>query len=196
MNGIEKITARIAADAQAEADALLAEAKAQAEAISRQWAEQAEGEAGAILARGERAAAERVERLESVAHLEGRKRILAAKQEMLDAAFDKAMEQLAALPQEDYVNLLAKLAATAALTGQERLILSPADRTKVGKAVIAKANELLGNKGKLTLDEEARPIPGGLILTDGAVELNCAFDVLIRLKRPELERLAADTLFA
>ena len=56
MNGLDKITARIAADAQAQADAILSEGKAQARAITQSWEEKARAESGAILAQGERAA--------------------------------------------------------------------------------------------------------------------------------------------
>jgi V/A-type H+-transporting ATPase subunit E len=48
----------------------------------------------------------------------------------------------------------------------------------------------------LTLSEETRPIRGGFILSDGDVEVNCAFDVLVRMERERLEKDVADLLFA
>ena len=44
MNGLDKITARIAADAQAQADAILSEGKAQARAITQSLEEKARAE--------------------------------------------------------------------------------------------------------------------------------------------------------
>lgn len=228
MNGIEKITERIAADAQAEADQVLAQARAQADAIAADFDRKAEKEAQDILARGEKNAAERAERLESVARLEGRKQLLAAKQEMLAQAFDKALENMLAMPEEDYVNLLADLCAKAAVTGREAVMFSKKDRAKVGKQVVTKANEILARQvapklpdeltsstagaildkvvtagsallagtGMLTLAEETRPIRGGFILAADGVEVNCAFETLVRLSRSELEREVADLLFA
>lgn len=227
MNGLDKITARIAADAQAQADAILSEGKAQARAITQSWEEKAQAESGAIIAQGEKAAKERLERLDSMAQMEGRRLLLSAKQEMLSQAFDAALEQLLALPQEEYVELLAKLCVKAAVTGREELIFSPADKARVGTKVAARANELLAKavapklpeaatQGKLgavlettvnavtaiakgtamiTVAEETRDMKGGFILSGDGVEVNCAFDVLVRLSRPELERQVAQLLF-
>lgn len=228
MNGIEKLTQQISADAQAEIDALLADAQAKADAITADYAQRAEKAAADALSKGEAAAAQREERLFSMAAMEGRKELLAAKQEMVSKAFDLALEKLCALPDEEYVALLAKLAVAAATTGREQLIFSQKDRTRVGKAVVTAANEmlakavapklpnevtdtkagsildkvvtgasaLLAGTGMLTLSEQTRPIRGGFILSDGDVEVNCAFETLVRLQRSEISGDVADVLFA
>ena len=72
MNGIEKITAKIAADAEADVKKLQAETEQKIDALRAQTAAQAAQEKQAILARGEKAAAERLERLESAAQMEQR----------------------------------------------------------------------------------------------------------------------------
>ena len=69
------------------------------------------------------------------------------------------------------------------------------DRTRYGKQAVTAANEALGGKGNLTLSQESRPIKGGLILSDGDVEVNCTFETLVRLQRGELEREVAKVLF-
>lgn len=228
MNGIEKLTQQISADAQAEIDALLADAQAKADAITADYAQRAEKAAADVLSKGEDAAAQREERLLSMAAMEGRKELLAAKQEMVSKAFDLALEKLCALPDEEYVALLARLAVAAATTGREQLIFSQKDRTRVGKAVVTAANEilakavapklpnevtdtkagsildkvvtgasaLLAGTGMLTLSEQTRPIRGGFILSDGDVEVNCAFETLVRLQRSEISGDVADVLFA
>ena len=149
MNGIEKIIDRIRGDAQAEIDAVLNQAKADAAEITARYEAQAKAEAEEILARGKRAAAEREERLVSVAQLECRKGQLAAKQEVIDASFQLALKKLLALPEAEYVNLLANLAAQAAPAGKGELIFAQADRDRVGQAVVKAANEKLN--GSLTL---------------------------------------------
>lgn len=195
MNGIEKIIDRISGDARREIDDVLAQARAQAEEITAQYQAQAKAEADDILVRGEKAAEERGERLASVAQLECRKGVLAAKQEVIDEAFQLAMKKLVALPQPEYISLLVDLAVQAASKGTEKLIFSPADRAQVGKAVVVGANQKLGAKGQLTLAEETRPMQGGFILSDGDVEVNCTFDTLVRLQRGTLSTQVADVLF-
>ena len=195
MNGIEKITGRINDDAQREIDAIAAQAKSEADAITAQYEAQAEKEAAEILARGKANADERVERLASVAELEAKKMTLAAKQEVLDRAFDKALQDLTQLSEEKYVALLAALAVKAASTGNEKIILSPADRSRYGVKVAEMANSALGKQGKLTLSEETRDIKGGLLLSDGDVEVNCAFETLVRLTRNQIAGDVAKVLF-
>lgn len=202
MNGIEKITQRIDQDAQTEIDQILGDARHQAAEILARYEAQAQKEAEELQARGEKNAAEREERLASVAQMEAKKLMLATKQEMLDKAFALALEQLASLPEDEYIALLAALAAKAAATGREQLIFSPKDRERVGEQVVAAANEKLSQDGatemlagQLTLSEETRPMRGGFILSDGEVEVNCAFETLVRLQRSEVSGEVAKALF-
>jgi len=231
MDGIEKITAKIAADAQAEIDALTGQAQAEADKITADYKARARALKQELEAKGGKAAAEREERMASVAQLEARKAELSAKQDLLDRTFDRALEKLCALKDDEYVGLLAELIAQASSTGQEEIIFSQADRDRVGERAAAKANELLARKagiqapevktgsGKLdavvekvgkavaaataavkgaaalTLSEETRPIRGGFILREGKVEVNCAFETLVRLQRTEMAGQVAKALF-
>ena len=61
--------------------------------------------------------------------------------------------------------------------------------------VVAGASAVLNGTGMLTLAEETRPMDGGFILSDGAVEVNCTFDTLIRLQRGALAGEVAKVLF-
>ena len=195
MNGIEKLTQQITADAQVEIDAILAEAKEKADAITADYAQRAEKAAAERLAKGSEAAAQREERLIAMADMERRKDLLAAKQDMVGKAFDKALEQLCNLSDAEYVAMLTKLAVAASNSGKEQLIFSQKDRTRVGKDVVIAANEAL-NDGHLTLSEQTRPMRGGFILSDGAIEVNCTFETLVRLQRGEIAGEVANVLFA
>ena len=194
MDGIEKITGRIADDGQREADAILAEARRQAGEIAARYEAQAKKESEEIVARGRRSAGERVERLAGVAQLDARKLELAAKQELLKQAYGLALEKLETLPDEQAVALLADLAVRASATGGEQVILSQKDRARYGKAAVTRANEKLGD-GRLTLSQETRPIRGGLILSDGDVEVNCSFETLVGLLHGDMDRQVAKLLF-
>lgn len=143
MNGIEKITAKIQQDAEAEVKALMAQTEEKVAAIQTQTAAQAQQERDAILARGRKAADERLERLESAAQMEQRKLTLAAKQEVVGEAFEKAVERLCTLPDAELVKLLTALAVEASSTGREALIFSVKDRARIGKQVVMAANEVL-----------------------------------------------------
>ena len=146
MNGIEKITAKIRQDAEAEIARLNAETDEKIAAIQTQSAAQAEKERADILARGRKAADERLERLESAAQMEQRKLVLGAKQEVVGEAFEKAVEHLCTLPDVELVKLLTALAVEASATGKEALIFSVKDRARIGKQVVMAANEELAKR--------------------------------------------------
>lgn len=164
MNGIDKIIGRISGDAQAEVDAILGQAREQAEQIAQTSRAQGETEAAAILERGRQDARARGERMTAMAQLECRKANLAAKQKVIDEAFAAAKEKLLSLPEEEYVELLAGLAVKAAPHGRGKLIFSPSDRARVGKAVVVAANEMLARAAAPKLPEELTDSPAGALL--------------------------------
>ena len=195
MNGIEKITARIETDAKAEVAEILREAEEKAAAIREQYKAQAAAEAKAAEAAGKEAAQRQTERLESAAQMEAKKRLLAAKQACLNEAFSKAQEKLLALSEGEYAQLLARMAVKAAKTGKEEILLSAKDRKRVGEQVVSKANAL-GKGMALALGKETRDMAGGLILRDGSVEINCAFETQMRVLRESMASDVAALLFA
>lgn len=199
MNGIEKITQRIAADADRDARAILDEAKAQAEEITARAQAEADAAAAQALEKGRQRAQERRSRLISAAEMEGRQQYLAAKQEMLDRAYTLALDRLCSLPEQSYIDLLASLTAQAAVTGREQLILSRTDRARYGVKVATRANQILtrdGRTAELKLSQESRDFRGGLVLSDGDVEINCTFDTLVRLARTTAAGEVSQLLFA
>ena len=63
------------------------------------------------------------------------------------------------------------------------------------KMIQTTASKLTGT-GMLTLSEQTRPIRRGFVLSDGEVEVNCAFETMVRVRREQLEKEVADILFA
>lgn len=195
MNGIEKITQRIDAETQAEIDKITADAREKAAQVSAKYQAQAEKETADRKTRNEQAAAQREERLVSVAELEARKTNLAARQEMVDQAFSLALKKLCTLPDEKYIQTTVSLLAKAAPDGTGSVIFSKEKHDSIGAAAVAAANKQLGEKGKLTLSNEVRPIQGGFVLVRGRVEINCTFETLVRLQKNTMAGEAANSLF-
>ena len=197
MIGIEKICARIESDARAEAGETIAQAEARCAELRAEYDKQAQEKYWTLIRSGVKDCESRVQRLARTAEMESKKQILAFKQEMISMAFDRAMEQIKAMPDDEYIDFLARQAANAARTGLEEVILNEADQAR-GKKAVAKANELLkarGLYGKLTVSEETRPIAGGLILKEGDIESNCSLETLVEMYRSELAAKAAAVLF-
>ena len=194
MKGTEKIIAHIQADAKAQADAILAQAEQQCAEIRQNYEIKARDAYGEKIRVGVKANQDKLDSIDRLARKEGRKSVLALKQEMVSASFDRACEMLVSLPGDKYVELLAKLAAQASVSGDEELVLNERDRAGIGEAVVKAANEKLGG-GKLTLAGETGDFKGGLILRRGSIEANCTVELLVELCRGEMSAQLAKVLF-
>ena len=195
MKGTEKIIAHIQSDAQAQCDAVLAAAKEKCDAIREDYAKQAAGAYAERIRAGVKSCADEGESAARLGRMEAKKTLLAVKQEMISRSFDEAAKQLVSLPEEQYVALLAKLAAAASVTGEEEIVLNASDRARVGEAVVKAANEKLGEKGKLKLSDAEGEFDGGLILRRGNIEVNCTTALLVELCRGEMSAAIAGVLF-
>ena len=198
MTGIDNITGKIQADAQAQIDQVNQAADAQVAQIQAGYQKRVQQETSEILRKGKIAAEEREQRLISAAQMESKKMILAAKQEILEEAFTLALDKLCKLSEKETIDLLASLIVKASSTGSEQVILNTSDRTRYGVKACEKANSQLkaaGRQGKITLSEQTRDIRGGLLLKSGAVEVNCAYETLVRLVRSEVTGEVSKVLF-
>ncbi|MBE6913875.1 MAG: hypothetical protein E7472_02940 [Ruminococcaceae bacterium] len=198
MNGIDKISNRLIEDAKADIEKLNLETQAQCDAIIKEYELKAQTEYDAIVSEGEKACEVRVRRLASTADMEAKKAILAFKQELVAKAFSDAVDQLVHLPREQYVEFLAAQAAAAAAYGTEELLFNDRDAKTVGADAAKAANAILKQKGihgGLTVSEETREIPGGVIVRQGNIEVNCAVDTLVQMSRGELASQVAEILF-
>lgn len=192
MKGTEKIIARIENEAKAQADEIIAKAEAEVAAILEKENKLAQDKYWEKIRTGTKECEAAVEHRVRNAEMEARKSVLATKQEQVSKAFDKAKEMLAALPKDDYVKLLAKLAKDASSNGQEELVFNESDKAAVGKAVASAANELLKAEGKcgmLVVSDATRDIMGGFVLKQGGIEVNCSIETLVSMQR---DRAAAD----
>ena len=172
MNGIEKITGRIEADAQEQAKAIAAEAEARCAEIRADYDKQAQDQYWARVRDGVKACEDRVQRMGRLAEMEARKSVLALKQEMVDAQ--------------------------AATTGTETLVFNAKDQAACGQAVVDAANALLaqqGKPGRLTMSQATRDLRAGFVLQQGDIEVNCAVETIAELCRSDLAAQVAEVLF-
>lgn len=198
MKGIEKITSRIIADAEAECAAVKKESDERVAAIREENERRAQEEYLRLVREGVKDTEQRVQRLDRTARLEAKKSILNMKQETVSRAFELAKGKIAELPERDYVAFLAREASEAAVSGQEEVIFCERDRKSVGAKAVKAANELLAAKGMpgmLTLSDTTREFSGGLMLKQGDIEVNCTVDTLLDLARGELAARVAEVLF-
>ncbi len=199
MDGINKITERIAAEAREEITAMQAETAEKCKAIKDEYSAKAQQEYWRLIGEGTKDCEIQVKRLAGTAEMEAKKSILAMKQETIAHIFDLSVAGLCALPEEKYVDFLSKQASKASVTGLEELVFNARDKASCSKAVTKAANELLKKRGllpKLTVSDKTGNFRGGLMVKQGDIEVNCTVEKLVELSKGELAPKIAELLFA
>lgn len=198
MKGTEKIIAHIRADGDAEAKKIIDAALKQAEEKRAESFKAALSEYEKLMQAGNAECEDILSGSRRIAEMEAKKSVLSVKQEMISAAFDAAREEIVNMPRDKYTQFLARMAAEAAASGMEEIVLNARDKAEVGKSVCKAANELLsakGTPGKLTVSEDTADISGGVIVRFGGIETNCSIDALIRQRRSGLSTEVAAAMF-
>ena len=198
MKGIEKITARIAADAASEIGAVRAESERRCSEIRAEYDKKAQETYEGILRSGMKDAEQFASRIERTAQLDAKKEILGLRQEMVSEAFRLAEQKLAGMPEEEYLAFLTRLALEAVSTGTEELVMNEAQRDTLGEKLAAAVNAArkeAGKNGEVTVAQDTREITGGFILRQEKVEVNCTLDLMLELIRNEVAAEVARVLF-
>ncbi len=148
--------------------------------------------------RAARSAAERKQRIISMAELEDRKEILKVKQQLIEEAFDRAIKRILSLEMEAYGTFLINLILRANPEGDEEILFNQRDRARFGDGWIERLNQKLlesKKKGGMRMTGETRSIQGGVIVRRGRKETNCSLESVIGSKRDRLEATVAAILF-
>ncbi len=195
---LSNIIERIKSQAAEEAAAVRSEAEAKAEHARNA----ARARAAALLSESRQKGAASAEshrrRLVTLASLDLRKQVGDARQHAMDKVFAAALERIQAMDDAAYLALLKDLILSATETGDEQVVLSPADRKRVTPEFLSGVNDALraaGKNGNLRLSDETRQFSGGVVLIGKNVELNCTFDSTLKLIRDDIEPEVASILF-
>ena len=197
-HGLDKVKTRLLVCTEEKIKALQAEADTEIAEITAEFTKEAEETYWKHATAGKQTIDQTAQGLADTAAMESKKQVLTFKQELIAQTFALALERLSDLSEEKYIKFLTNLCVKASQSGSERLIFSVRDRGHYGKRVTIAANEMLeaaGRPATLTMSEETRPISGGVILTDGLVDVNCSIEALIEARRRELVIPVAETLF-
>ncbi len=162
----EEQSRKILQDAEKKSREITDKAKAQAEKIRQDYEEQAKEEAHLQKSR-------RI----SVAELEVRKMKLGGKQTLISRCFDKALDQLAAMEEANYLELLASAVLATGVDGGE-LLLNAKDRNSIGEKLVERINSV-GKAERLTLAEDTIDVKGGFVLRKGAMEINSTLETMV-----------------
>ncbi len=188
-------------EAQEKADVIIQEVNAEVSAIEAQADKTAEVEKAKILENGKKQSDMRYQQIISEAKMNARRAKLSAKEEIIEAAFEKAvseLEQKASSQSADYEDSLIKMIKEAAdeIGGDDLIIqLNEAD-TNQFKGEISSDNTFDVEGIKFKLGEPINAIGGAILKTsNGDIEVNNTIDARLERFKSILRSEVANVLF-
>jgi V/A-type H+-transporting ATPase subunit E len=148
MEGIERIKQKILQEAQNEKEKIIDEAKREVEAILQQGKIKCKEVEEQAVEKAEKQAEEERRKIISIARLEERKRLLDAKQKMIDQVFKKVEQDMASLDADVYNKLIYNMLIESAITGDEEVIICEKDSDKITPELLSQVNKALKEQGK------------------------------------------------
>lgn len=198
MSGTDRIKAKILEDAKNNTEQNLSEARSEAQSLISAAEKDALARLAKAKATAEEDAANLKKRMQAVASLEERKRMLKVRQDMVGAAFEAAVEKTVGLPEKEYGNLLMGFILKSVRDGECEILFNEADKARLGAKYVQKINDTLKSMGKassLKLSPDTVRSRGGFILKYGEMEINSTLEIILSILRPKIEVEVAAVLF-
>ncbi|GEM_PF-418867 len=193
---LERLRQSVLEEAKAEAERLLAAARATRDARLKAASERAEAERLTRVAQERRRLDQ--EREQALANAARRERVemLAEKNQLITRALEAAREQLHALPAPDYLALIAKwlLALDPDVSGEVNTNERDADR--VTPEFLERVNRERPASGQLRRGRSDLPIGGGVIVSADRYQVDLSLEAMLGALRETLTPRLAAILFS
>lgn len=219
MTGLDKMTGKIIADAEADAKRILEQADAECAAIRKRYVDAAGAERDRLREQAERECEGLITRAKSSAAMAKRDVTLEARGRLMDETYAVAEKEILQLPNQKYLELLLDMlkgALKRQLEGEKEtmelygedcspevygVVLNRLDRERYGEQLIGGLQRSVVGKmnpasvAKVRLLPETANITGGLILKCGSVEANCSLEMVFADVRRRTEARVSHVLF-
>ena len=200
-SGTDKIVSSIMSEAQGKADVIMQDANAEVATITANAEKTAESEKNKILDNGKKQSDMRYQQIISEAKMNARRAELGAKEEVIEAAFDKATEELKSIASsgsEEYDDSLSKMIKEAVdELGSKDLILqlNEADTNKF-KSQLDSSSTFQIDDVTFELGEPIDTIGGAIVKTkSGEIEVNNTIESRLERFKSILRSEVAEILF-
>ena len=202
-SGTSKIVESIMSEAQEKADLIIQDANAEVSAIQAKAEKTAEAEKTKILENGKKQSDMRYQQIISEAKMNARRAELGAKEEVIEAAFAKATDELksvASSGSDEYEDSLSKMIKEAAdeIGGNDLIIqLNEADTNKIKQELSADGADSFQLEGiNFTLGEPIDAMGGAILKTsNGDIEVNNTIEARLDRFKSILRSEVAEILF-
>ncbi|MBN2270414.1 MAG: V-type ATP synthase subunit E [Sedimentisphaerales bacterium] len=193
----QQVIEKILADAGAEAEKILNQAREKQAAEQAQADEKLAGYNEQTRSLVDKAANDEKAHLLAAARMKIAKERLAEKRKILDELFDQARARLQGLADEEYRGIMVRRMLEAVETGDEEVVVDRSD-SRIDMDLLKEVNRQLGPgfKGNLRFASAKDDLGGaGFILKRGKIKTNVSLAVLLDQARKELEIELAKDLF-
>ena len=195
MNGLDKIKDKILDEAKIKADSIISKATDETKKMIQQAETQGKLDAQKIIEEGKKKADAAIHFAESSAHLEGRKKILETKGQIIDSVLKEAYRRMVSLDDNDYFIIITRLVMQYAHNDDGEMYFSSKDLKRMPKDFETKLNEHL-KQGTLKISSKPCEIDAGFILVYGGIEENCSFNALFKAQNDILRDKISAIIFA
>ncbi len=180
---LEAIEKKIRDDGRAEAERV----EAEAERERRQRLEEEKERLRSRLADDQKRLKQRMQdrrhRLEAHERRGAEQRLQNARRSLIDDAIDSAVNRLASLEGDEYLDLIGRLLDSCTLSGKVEVLLAESDRDRIGEELL---REHSTDQRKFVISEERHSGRGGLVFRSGKVSQNATFDMIAGLAHDDL----------
>lgn len=183
-NILEKVESQAKADFEKEEVQLQAQLKEK----TMQLKDRADKEKATIDERGRR----ELERLKQGYDNDLRNHYLAEKQSLIQSTYQKAIEQLAKLPEDDFLGFILGALAQLPEGKDTEIILGSLSSGQMHEALLAKVQE---SYPQVRLASRTLPKQAGFILSQKGMDYNFTFDQLIKEREGELASAISSRVF-
>ncbi len=187
MSNENKIIDKIIADANAEAEEILSQARSYANDKLKEFELEANKQIEANTQTAKSEAVQAKAKEISSADMIAKKRILTTKQMLIAETIEKAKQKLLNQDDEANQNTILQMLKNSKADTQTEIILPEKSSAKLKEAL---------EKAGYKISNQIRDIAGGFVLKQGDIEYNYSFESIIEIERENLELLAAQILFS
>lgn len=196
MSGLDEILNLIEAQQKQTEDSILKAATTKASAIKAEGEEKAQNAYEEHLQKAKSQVEKDFENACASVDANMKRRILAAKVELIDETIEKTIKKLKSLPEKEYFDMLIKLAERHMQSDKGIVSLGSNDLARVPSDFEQKLNDIAQkNGGSIVLSKESADIDDGFILSYGLISENCSFRAIIEAEKEDVRDTAARALF-
>jgi len=198
MSNIDNLISKIIEDGENAANSIVQAAEKEGEEIIKNKKTEAEKLRIKIIERAKQEGKSKGERVISNAELDIRNNKLTAKHQAIDKVLNRALEELAKMNEDRYLELIRDFVNNMELEGNLEIIVPEKFRNKRLEDFIEELNNTLILSMRtlnISLSKETREIKSGFIFIREGIEINNTFEAVVSSLRDELERQVAESLF-